>query len=723
MRLSRWTIAAPVPGRDTTLVVQPLSGEAALLSSAQAAALSAGARRPLPEGLDEEVLRQMRILIDGDHDDERMLADAKAAFAVEMERTPTQLIAVPSLGCNLACTYCYQEVFASTPGLVEPVVIDAFFSFVDRFHASDDPPPYITLFGGEPLVDTPAHHDRVRRYLDGARARGLEVAVVTNGYDLAAFADLLAQGPLREVQVTLDGPRQVHDARRPHGNGGATFERIVRGIDALLAAKLPVNLRVVVDRANLPSLPELARFVEGKGWLDLSEDLFKTQVGRNYELFGCAAGQRRDDLYERAELWTAYVELAEREPVLRRFYRPRFFGIGHLAATGELPAPNFDGCPATKKEWAFGPDGALYGCTATVGNPRYRLGRFHPTIERDEAVIAQWRGRSTLHMAECAECQLAPLCGGGCGALAAARTGSPGKPDCRPVRELLGLGARFYGLDQLDAEPAAPACGPGCKPAACAPPEGARRGCLGCGADLVYVLKAEMMVCAGCGAAHPSRARCERGHYYCDRCHTGSAVDAVEQVCLSSAERDPLALALLAMRHPKVKMHGPEHHFLAPAVLVSAWCNLRNESERKAALLAEVRRRSEPVLGGFCGYQGACGAGIGAGIFVSMVTGANPVSGAERGLAIRATSEALKVIGKTDAPRCCKRDTFLGLLSAARFARKHLGIEFPTRPVRCELHDMNRECIGDACPFHRKRLRPAPTFLAAGNRRLPNGSP
>jgi uncharacterized protein len=429
-----------------------LSGEAVLVEAAQAAALSAGARE-LPQGLDGEGLAQMGILVATDEDDARLLASAKAAFAVEMAQTPTQLIAVPSLACNLACTYCYQEGFAAARGLVEPVVIDAFFAFIDRCHGADEPRPYITLFGGEPLVDTPAHRDRIGRYLAGARARGLDVAVVTNGYDLEAFADLLAPGPVREVQVTLDGPRAVHDARRPHGNGSATFERIVRGIDALVAARIPVNLRVVVDRTNLPSLPELARFADGKGWLDLPAERWKTQVGRNYELFGCAAGQHRADLFERAELWAAYVDLALREPVLRRFYRPRFFGIGHLAETGELPAPNFDGCPATKKEWAFAPDGSLYGCTATVGNPRYRLGRFYPTLERDEPAIAQWSGRSTLHMAECRGCNLAPLCGGGCGALAAARTGSPCKPDCRPVRELLGLGARYYGLDRLDAEP------------------------------------------------------------------------------------------------------------------------------------------------------------------------------------------------------------------------------------------------------------------------------
>jgi uncharacterized protein len=699
MKLSRWAIAAPIPGRDTTLLIQPLSGEAAVLEAAKASALVAGALGHLPEGLDEEVLRQMRILVDSDDDDQRMLADAQTSFVAEMERTPTQLIAVPSLACNLACSYCYQEVFESTRGLVEPAVIDAFFAWIDRFHASDHAPPYITLFGGEPLVDTPAHHDRVRRYLDGARVRGLETAVVTNGYDLEAFVELLAHGALRELQVTLDGPRSVHDARRPHGNGGATFERIVRGIDALVAAKIPVNLRVVVDRANLPSLPELARFAQDKGWLDLPEARFKTQVGRNYELFGCAAGQRRSDLYERAELWAAYVELGEREPVLRRFHRPRFHGIGHLAQTGELPAPNFDGCPATKKEWAFGPDGTLYGCTATVGNPRYRLGRFYPTIERDEPAIAEWNGRSTFHIDECLQCNLVGLCGGGCGAIAAARTGSPMTPDCRPVREILGLGARFYGLDKLDA-PTAEAASP--SPPERQGPAAERRGCLGCGADLIYLLKAEAMVCAGCGATHPSRARCERGHYYCDRCHSGSATDAIEQACLSSDERNPVALAFLAMRHPKVKMHGPEHHFLAPAVLVSAWCNLRDEGHRKAALLAEVRRRSEPVLGGFCGYQGACGAAIGTGIFVSLVTGSNPIAGRPRGLSIRATGEALKVIGNTDAPRCCKRDTFLALLAAARFARKHLGIVFPIRRMRCEFHDLNRECIGEACPFHGK---------------------
>ncbi len=54
------------------------------------------------------------------------------------------------------------------------------------------------------------------------------------------------------------------------------------------------------------------------------------------------------------------------------------------------------------------------------------------------------------------------------------------KPDCRPVRELLGLGARFYGLDKLDDEP---------MQAATVPRESQRPCCLGRGSDLVYRLK------------------------------------------------------------------------------------------------------------------------------------------------------------------------------------------------------------------------------------------
>lgn len=450
MKLSRSAILAPIPGRDEVLLVQPLSGQAALLEPDKAAALqglaSGGA---LPEDLPEATLREAGFLVDSEDEDRALLAEAWAAWSEEAEKTPTQLIVVPTFGCNLKCTYCYQEVFdPSARGLIAPEVIDAFFRFVDERFAGEAQRPYLTLFGGEPLVDTPAHHDRLRRFLDGAKARGMKVAAVTNGYDLEAFAAELAQGGAKEIQVTLDGPEPIHDARRPHGTGAGSFARAVRGIDALVAAGVPVNLRVVVDRDNVEHLPALAKLASEKGWLDLPEKRFKTQIGRNYELFGCASQQRRDALFDRVGLWTRFAELAAQHPELRRFHLPRFHGIRHLAESGELPVANFDACPAAKKEWAFSPDGSLYGCTATVGNPKYRLGSFWPKLEVDAAAVAPWQGRNVTTIEKCRTCEVATVCGGGCAALADAQGHGIGGPDCRPVKELYGIGARFYGLGE-----------------------------------------------------------------------------------------------------------------------------------------------------------------------------------------------------------------------------------------------------------------------------------
>jgi len=448
MHLSRHAIVADVPGRPEALLVQPLTGQAAVVSRADAAALSGlAAGGALPPSLPEATLREAGFVVGSAGEDDALLARGLAEWRAEAAQTQTQLIVVPSFGCNLACTYCYQELFdPDGAGLIAPEAIDAFFAWVDRHHLGGPLRPYLTLFGGEPLRDTPAHRDRIARFVEGARARRMQLAVVTNGHDLAAFVPALAAAPIKEVQVTIDGPRELHDARRPHKGGQGTFDRIVAGIDALVAAGIPVNLRVVADKENLPRLPELASFAEARGWLDLPSSRFKTQIGRNYELFGCASRQDRDALFDRVEVWARYLELCEAHPVLRRFHAPRFHGIGHLASAGELPPPNFDACPAAKTEWAFSPDGGVYGCTATVGHPQHRLGSFYPVASRDEAAIERWSGRSTLTVPGCQGCALAPVCGGGCGAVAWSRTGSAQETDCRPVRELYGLGARFYGL-------------------------------------------------------------------------------------------------------------------------------------------------------------------------------------------------------------------------------------------------------------------------------------
>ncbi len=450
MRLSRNTIVSPIPGSEKLLLVQPLTGQVVLLDVEEARLVRATEpQQELPASLPLQELAQGGFVVAGDDDERALAAEAYATYLDELDKTETQLVVVPTFGCNLRGVYCYQEPFVGTgDGLMSPATIAALFAYIDRYHLGETARPYVTLFGGEPLLAAAANHDRVERIVAAAEARQLDVAVVTNGYAIAEYLPLLSRRSIREVQVTLDGPPTIHDQRRPLADGAGTFGRIAAGIDALLAAGIPVNLRVVVDRDNLPALPALAELAAERGWLDQPRERFKTQIGRNYELFGCASQQGREQLFGRLELWSRYVALAELHPVLRRLHQPRFHGLRHLAETGEFPSANFDSCPATKKEWAFAPDGGVYGCTATVGHRAHRLGTFAPTITRDEQAIERWAARNVFNIAACRDCAVAPLCGGGCGAVAARSGGDCAGPDCRPVKELLGLGARFYGLDK-----------------------------------------------------------------------------------------------------------------------------------------------------------------------------------------------------------------------------------------------------------------------------------
>ncbi len=233
-------------------------------------------------------------------------------------------------------------------------------------------------------------------------------------------------------------------------------------------------------------------------------------------------------------------------------------------------------------------------------------------------------------------------------------------------------------------------------------------GCLICGAEIRYGDAERRLTCHYCGAQALSNVACANGHYVCDACHSASANELIERTCSASISPGPLAQAMALMRDPRIKMHGPEHHFLVPAVLLSAFCSATGrDAEEKARLIGKARKRAEEVKGGSCGFNGACGAGIGAGIFMSVATGATPVSRAEWRLANLATAESLREIADRGGPRCCKRDTFIAIRTAVSLARRELGADIPEEPAPlCEWSPRNKECLEAGCPFFSTRRTP-----------------
>jgi len=431
MQASRFNIISRIKDSPDYFVINILSGNADIISPGEARLLEGDS------ALTPNEFRQKGYIVDPVQ--EMLQYRLKYIdFIEKREQEEVQVFFVPTYQCNFSCSYCYQSEYPESPASLSSKVTDAFFNFLEtRLKGRKK---YITLFGGEPFLGGKSYKDSLAYFIERCATSDIEIAAVTNGYHLDEYFEMLSAARVREIQLTLDGPEQMHNLRRPHKGGMPTFKRIVENLEKCLALGYSVNLRVVVDRENINELPALARFAIERGWT--SNPNFKTQLGRNYELHYCQSAKGK--LFTRLELYQELHQLIKIHPEILEFHKPAFSVSKFLAENGSLPEPLFDSCPACKSEWALDFSGKVYSCTATVGKPGEEIGTFFPEIQLDDKSISFWQERDTLHIEKCAACNLQLACGGGCGSVAKNQFGNLLAPDCRPVKELLELGMDLY---------------------------------------------------------------------------------------------------------------------------------------------------------------------------------------------------------------------------------------------------------------------------------------
>ena len=221
--------------------------------------------------------------------------------------------------------------------------------------------------------------------------------------------------------------------------------------------------------------------------------------------------------------------------------------------------------------------------------------------------------------------------------------------------------------------------------------------CLICRAPLEYLDTDVFMECAICGKKELSKTRCIHGHYVCNECHT-AGMDMIIGLCLEETSKDPVEILEKMMSMPFCHMHGPEHHVMVGAALLTAFRNAGGEIDLTRAL-PEMMHRGKSVPGGACGFWGACGAGISSGMFVSIISGSTPLKKEPFGLSHQMTARSLERIGRIGGPRCCKRDSYLSVLEAVDFVKENFGVEMERAEIVCSRSSQNNQCIGNRCPF------------------------
>ncbi len=226
-----------------------------------------------------------------------------------------------------------------------------------------------------------------------------------------------------------------------------------------------------------------------------------------------------------------------------------------------------------------------------------------------------------------------------------------------------------------------------------------KKECLICEAPLVYLESDKIMVCTVCHKKENSKTRCVNGHYVCNECHT-KGMDVIIGFCMSETSKSPVWIIKQLMEQSFCHMHGPEHHVMVGAALLTAYKNAGGNIELHQALI-EMMNRGKSVPGGACGFWGACGAGISTGMFVSIISNSTPLTVEPFALSHLMTSKALEQIGMAGGPRCCKRDSFLSILAAIDFVQQHFQISMEKTEIVCGYSAQNNQCIGKQCPFSR----------------------
>jgi uncharacterized protein len=171
--------------------------------------------------------------------------------------------------CNLDCSYCFylekENLFPKNQRFqMSDKVLEAYI----RDYLASQPGPEVTFAwqGGEPLLLGVEYFRKVvslQRAQAGTRRVGntLQTNATLIDDEWAAFFsenDFL-------VGVSVDGPRELHDAYRVDKRGGPTFDKVMAGIDLLKKHGVRFNILTVVNRDNAKQPLEVYSFLKGLG--------------------------------------------------------------------------------------------------------------------------------------------------------------------------------------------------------------------------------------------------------------------------------------------------------------------------------------------------------------------------------------------------------------------------------------------------------------------------
>jgi len=362
------------------------------------------------------------------------------------------LLAKPSGStCNIDCRYCFflskEALYPDERHRMSDATLEAYIRQLLESHRL--PEVTVAWQGGEPTLMGLDFFRKAVELVDRHRRPGqrVEHTFQTNGVALDdEWCAFLAANHFL-VGLSVDGPRELHDAYRVTRGGQGTFDLVMKGLGHLRAHRVEFNILCTVNAANqahgrrvyqffrdelgatwIQFIPIVERAttetldIANRGWSadPRGKRLLYTQTGTlvtNRSVGARQYGQFLIDVFEewvRRDVGKVYVQLFD---VTLEAAFGRYKLCIHAPTCGYGPALEYNG--------------DLYACDHFV-EPRFKLGNIHEThlLEMVASTAQRKFGddkRDTLTR-QCRQCEVRALCNGGCpkDRFVLSRDGEPG---------------------------------------------------------------------------------------------------------------------------------------------------------------------------------------------------------------------------------------------------------------------------------------------------------
>lgn len=348
------------------------------------------------ETLDEDTLKYLyetKVVID-----KKLLHDYyyEKKFQFYMESYSQNILSLtilPTINCNCACPYCFEQEKSSIT--MSDKVIDDLIIFMHQ-HVNAKTLD-LCWYGGEPLL---GFHIIKKIWSKLEKENNLDLRnhqIITNGYlindDVINFFKL---HPLTEIQITLDGKKEIHDSRRVLKNSKkGTFDVIFSNIErvALAWPNTHISIRVNIDKENCNDFIYLRKLIEEWGY----ENIYVYPGFIRTEDNTCMNSKCSDLTHEDIQNFLFSLD--------KKSIDVSFFGT-----------PVNRGCVMNGLNcYLIGPEGEIYKCWNEVGNKAKVIGCINDDKIKNLPLLSKYMSASSLFDDEkCKECNLFPLCSGGC---------------------------------------------------------------------------------------------------------------------------------------------------------------------------------------------------------------------------------------------------------------------------------------------------------------------